>query len=55
MTSEAEAVVKEKQWHAMFKDERNRCESFKTIANDAENPLMFHWYRYENDTEASTR
>ncbi|ELP32697.1 hypothetical protein RBSWK_03385 [Rhodopirellula baltica SWK14] len=49
--SEAEAVVKEKQWHAMFKDMRKRCEWFHTIANGVDTQLMFHWFPYENEIE----
>ena len=50
--SESEAVVKEKKWHAMFKDMRKRCEWFNTIADDVDTQLMFHWFPYENDIEA---
>ena len=50
--SELEAVAKEKQWHAMFKDMRKRCEWFNTIANEVDTQLMFHWFPYENDIEA---
>ncbi len=50
--SESEAVVKEKKWHAMFKDIRKRCEWFNTISDDVNTQLMFHWFPYENDIEA---
>ncbi|EMB13446.1 GIY-YIG nuclease family protein [Rhodopirellula europaea] len=50
--SESEAVVKEKQWHAMFKDMRKRCESFNAISDDVNPQFMFHCPPYENDIEA---
>lgn len=50
--SESEAVVKEKQWHAMFKDMRKRCEWFNANTDEVNTQLMFHWFPYENDIEA---
>ena len=50
--SESEAVVKEKQWHAMFKDMRKRCEWFNTNTDDMNTQLMFHWFPYENEITA---
>lgn len=49
---ESEAVVKGKQWHAMFKDMRKQCEWFNAIATEVDTQLMFHWFPYENDIEA---
>ncbi|EMB15013.1 GIY-YIG nuclease family protein [Rhodopirellula europaea] len=50
--SESEAVKKEKQWHAMFKDMRKRCEWFNANTDDVNSQLMFHWFPYENDIKA---
>ncbi|ELP33693.1 GIY-YIG nuclease family protein [Rhodopirellula baltica] len=50
--SESEAVVKEKEWHAMFKNMRKRCEWFDVISDEVNTQLMFHWFPYENDIKA---
>ncbi|MEO9593804.1 GIY-YIG nuclease family protein [Rhodopirellula bahusiensis] len=50
--SESEAVDKEKQWHAMFKDMRKRCEWFDVISDEVNTQLMFQWFPYENEIEA---
>jgi len=48
---EANALEKEREWHALFRDIQKQGEWFNAKSLDQQVQLMFRWFPYENNIE----